>query len=113
MNGKATGVFWIGLILIFLNFWLSGQSTTFWKAISKPGSSGSVKDTSRAILGVGLELAILGVATGIAAASDETGTIMITFMGGLMLLFLIHHTAFTKAIPNLLAMANTGKTATS
>lgn len=39
MSGKATGVFWIGLILIFLNFWLSGQSSALWAALTKPGSN--------------------------------------------------------------------------
>jgi len=34
MTGKATAVFWIGLILIFVNFWLSGQSTVVWKLLT-------------------------------------------------------------------------------
>jgi hypothetical protein len=40
MTGKATAVFWLGLILIFLNFWISGQSTTFWNAITVKPASG-------------------------------------------------------------------------
>jgi hypothetical protein len=40
MSGKATAVFWLGLILIMLNFWISGQSTTFWNAITlKPATT--------------------------------------------------------------------------
>jgi hypothetical protein len=109
MSGKATAVFWIGLILVFLNFWLSGQSTTLWQRFSKPGSGGNA---STPILAVGLELAMLGVAAGVASIGDEVGNIMLTFMVGLLILFLIHHTAFTKAIPNLFAMV-APKTATS
>jgi hypothetical protein len=41
MTGKATGVFWIGLVLIFLNFWLSGQSSTIWHALTNPGTGGN------------------------------------------------------------------------
>lgn len=68
-------------------------------------------DTSTAMLGVGLELAMLGVAAGVANISEEVGNIMVVFMVGLLLLFLMHHYAFTKAIPNLFAMLP--KTATS
>jgi hypothetical protein len=39
MTGKANTVFWIGLILIGLNFWISGQSTGLWKSLTS-GSSG-------------------------------------------------------------------------
>jgi hypothetical protein len=41
MSGKATAVFWLGLILIFLNFWISGQSTSLWTSIAVPGSGGT------------------------------------------------------------------------
>jgi hypothetical protein len=34
MSNRAVAVFWLGLILIFLNFWISGQSTTLWDAIT-------------------------------------------------------------------------------
>lgn len=34
MSGKGTAVFWIGLLLIFANFWVSGQSTIVWDAIT-------------------------------------------------------------------------------
>lgn len=37
MTGKANAVFWIGFILIFMNFWISGQSTVLWQAISGGG----------------------------------------------------------------------------
>lgn len=30
MRGKGAAVFWIGLFLIFANFWVSGQSTVLW-----------------------------------------------------------------------------------
>jgi len=53
---------------------------------------------------IGLELAMLGVATLVAASSEGTGQVLVVFMGGLLLLFFIYHTAFTKAIPNLFAM---------
>jgi di/tricarboxylate transporter len=59
---------------------------------------------STSILGLGLELAMLGVATGVASISDDVGNIMLVFMIGLFLLFMMHHTAFTSAIPNLFAM---------
>jgi hypothetical protein len=39
MTGKANAVFWIGMLLIFANFWISGQSSTIWGEISgKPPS---------------------------------------------------------------------------
>lgn len=43
MSGKANAVFTIGLILIVLNFWISGQSTAVWKmftGVPNLGSSG-------------------------------------------------------------------------
>ena len=46
MTGKANAVFWIGLVLIFANFWISGQSTTFWKAISLKGATASTPVTA-------------------------------------------------------------------
>jgi hypothetical protein len=57
-----------------------------------------------AILGIGLEMGMLGIATLVAASSDDVGGIIIVFMAGLLLLFLFHHTAITNAIPNLFAM---------
>jgi hypothetical protein len=42
MNNKATGVFWIGFLLIFMNFWLSGQSSTLWKAFTTGGAPGNL-----------------------------------------------------------------------
>ncbi len=53
-------------------------------------------------LGLGAELLILGLATGVAGISDETGSIMLTFMIGLLLLWLIYHVKITNAIPTLL-----------
>jgi hypothetical protein len=103
MSGKATLVFWLGLILIVANWWISGQSSTFWSAVSRTGNASSSAVTG-SILGLGLELAGLGVAAGVASINDDVGNIMITFMGGLFLLFMIHHTAFTQAIPKLFSM---------
>lgn len=40
MNSKQNAVFWIGLILIVANFWVSGQSTTFWQTFTVKGTSG-------------------------------------------------------------------------
>lgn len=41
MTGKQNAVFWIGLLLLIANFWVSGQSTTFWQAFSvKQSASG-------------------------------------------------------------------------
>jgi hypothetical protein len=50
-------------------------------------------------LGLGAELVILGLATGIAGLSDDVGTIMLTFMIGLLMLWLIYHVKITNAIP--------------
>lgn len=42
MTGKQNAVFWMGLTLIVLNFWITGQSATFWGAFTKPsGSTGT------------------------------------------------------------------------
>lgn len=41
MTGKANAVFWMGLILIALNFWVSGQSAVLWGAFT--GTSGNVQ----------------------------------------------------------------------
>lgn len=52
MTGKQNMVFWIGLIIILVNFWVAGQSTTLWQSLtnkgtspsaSKPGSGGKVR----------------------------------------------------------------------
>lgn len=40
MNSKQNAVFWIGLILIVANFWVSGQSTTLWQTFSVKNTSG-------------------------------------------------------------------------
>lgn len=53
-------------------------------------------------LGLGAELLILGLATGVAGLSDDVGMIMVTFMIGLLLLWLIYHTRITNAIPTFL-----------
>ena len=56
-----------------------------------------------ALLGLGAELLILGLATGVAGISEETGSVMLAFMGGLLILWLMHHIAITNAIPALLS----------
>lgn len=63
-----------------------------------------MRDTSPSgsILGLGAELIILALATGVAGISDDTGTMMVIFMVGLLLLWLIYHTKITNAIPNFL-----------
>lgn len=53
-------------------------------------------------LGLGAELVILALAAGVAGISDDVGTIMVTFMIGLMMLWLIYHTQITNAIPTFL-----------
>jgi hypothetical protein len=64
----------------------------------------STSSASTVILGLGAELLMLGIATGVASLDDEVGTMMLVFMGGLLLIWIIHHTAITNAIPNLLTM---------
>lgn len=34
MTGKSTAVFWIGFILILLNFWVTGRSAIFWASLT-------------------------------------------------------------------------------
>jgi hypothetical protein len=41
MTGKASAVFWIGLILIFANFWITGQSSTLWESLTEKSSVSS------------------------------------------------------------------------
>lgn len=48
MNSKQNAVFWIGLILIVANFWVSGQSTTFWQTFTVKGTSGLAGQTGTA-----------------------------------------------------------------
>jgi hypothetical protein len=46
MTGKQNMVFWIGLIMILVNFWISGQSTILWKTLTNataPAAPGSAK----------------------------------------------------------------------
>jgi hypothetical protein len=64
----------------------------------------ALRDTtaSGSILGLGAELVILALATGVAGISDDTGSMMLVFMVGLMLLWLIYHTQITNAIPTFL-----------
>lgn len=57
------------------------------------------------MLGLGLELFMLGVATGVASISPEVGNIMVTFVVGLLIIWLMYHVAFTNSIPNLFAIA--------
>jgi hypothetical protein len=46
MSGKSTAVFWLGLILIFLNFWISGQSSSLWDAITLPAAGTNTASTT-------------------------------------------------------------------
>lgn len=50
-------------------------------------------------LGVGIELLMLGIATGIASISDEIGNIILVFMIGLVVLWIMYHAKVTKTIP--------------
>ena len=61
--------------------------------------------TGNVILGIGLELFMLGVATGVASINDEVGSIVLVFMIGLLILWLMYHVAVTNALPNLMAQA--------
>lgn len=59
MTGKANAVFIIGLILIGLNFWVSGQSTALWTIIahSNPATSkpsGPTKPYTPPVIGKGV-----------------------------------------------------------
>lgn len=54
-----------------------------------------------AFLGLGMELLMLGIATGVASISDDIGSIMVVFMAGLFLLWLMHHAKVTGAIPGI------------
>jgi hypothetical protein len=58
--------------------------------------------SSDVVLGLGVELLMLGIATGVAGVSDETGTMMVVFMLGLLLVWLIYHQTATRALPNLM-----------
>jgi sorbitol-specific phosphotransferase system component IIC len=66
-------------------------------------------DAGDVVLGLGLEFVMLGIATGVASISDEVGGIMVVFMVGLLLLWLMYHVAITNAIPNLFKIAQGGK----
>lgn len=68
-------------------------------------------DVATTVLAVGAELLMLGIAAGVANTSDEVGTIIVVFMVGLLLIFIMTHTALTKAIPNI--FANLPQTATN
>ena len=46
---------------------------------------------SDVVLVVALELVMAGIATGVAGVSDEVGTMMVVFMAGLFLVWLIGH----------------------
>jgi hypothetical protein len=48
MSGKGAFVFWVGLLLILINFWISGNSTIIWDVLTVPGSgnAGGTGNTS-------------------------------------------------------------------
>jgi hypothetical protein len=46
MTGKQNAVFWLGLAMILLNFWLAGQSTIIWNTIAGTGSKNAKKVTT-------------------------------------------------------------------
>jgi hypothetical protein len=61
-------------------------------------------DAATTILALGAEALMLGIAAGLANTSDEVGTILVIFMSGLLLIFIMTHIAITQAIPNIFAM---------
>jgi len=65
--------------------------------------STTVSKPTGTLLGLGGEFLMLGLAVGVASISDETGSMMIVFMMGLGLIWIIHHTAITNAIPVILS----------
>lgn len=69
----------------------------------------ATQDAGNVILGIGLEFFMLGLATGVASISDDVGNIMVVFMVGLLILWLMYHVAITNAIPNLFKIAQGGK----
>lgn len=47
MTGKQSAVLWLGLLLVVLRMFTSGQFQLFWKTVSSPSStSGSATTTS-------------------------------------------------------------------
>lgn len=58
---------------------------------------------ANAFLGLGGEFLMLGIATGVASISDETGTMMMVFVLGFLLMWVMYHTKVTNAIPNILS----------
>lgn len=67
------------------------------------GLSGSIANQSAGdiLLTVGAEMFMVGLAAGLASINDEIGNIMVVFMVGLLIIWLMYHVAFTNAIPNL------------
>jgi len=47
MTKQASAVFWIGLLLILANFWISGQSTTLWRSFTGGGPSGKAPNKGK------------------------------------------------------------------
>jgi hypothetical protein len=64
-------------------------------------NSNIVPGTGDVFLGLGVELLMVGIATGVASISDDVGTIMVVFMAGLFLIWLMNHVAFTNTIPGI------------
>lgn len=60
------------------------------------------------IIVLGAELGFLGLATLIAASNEGVGNIIMVFMIGLLLVFLIYHSAFTGALPKLFTLGVQG-----
>jgi hypothetical protein len=59
------------------------------------------------VLGLGAELLVLGIATGVASMNDEVGTLMLVLMSGFLLLFVMTHTQLIAAIPNVFPTTST------
>lgn len=62
-------------------------------------------NTGDVILGVSVELLVLGLAVGVAGVSDDVGSIMVVFMVGVLIAWMMAHVSILRAVPNLLNYA--------
>lgn len=61
------------------------------------------------MLALGLELLMLGIATGVANTSEEVGKIILVLMIGFLILFMMYHAMIVQTIPNLFGLLQQGK----
>lgn len=62
-------------------------------------------NTGDVVLGLSVELLVLGLAVGVAGVSDDVGSIMVVFMIGVLIAWMMAHASVLRAIPNLLSYA--------